>query len=63
MLQLTLTNNSVTCFSKELFIQSLAQRAYQDSGEKDVSYKHVAEVIQSEEEFEFLRGMFFFNFV
>ncbi|KAF4527827.1 hypothetical protein B566_EDAN016311 [Ephemera danica] len=39
----------------ELFIQLVAQRAYQMSGEIELNYKHIAEVIQTEEEFEFLR--------
>lgn len=44
--------------SQELFIQSLAQRAYEDSkGIRDLGYKHVAEVIQTEDEFDFLRGL------
>jgi len=49
---------------QELFIQSLAQRAFQDSnGVRDLGYKHVAEVIQTEEEYDFLRGWFLLIFV
>ncbi|CAB3369959.1 Hypothetical predicted protein [Cloeon dipterum] len=40
----------------ELFIQTLAQRACEDSkGLKDIGYNHVAEVIQTDDEYDFLR--------
>ncbi|XP_059480365.1 chromatin accessibility complex protein 1 [Neocloeon triangulifer] len=40
----------------ELFIQSLAQRAYEDSKRmNNLGYKHVANVVQTEEEYDFLK--------
>ncbi|XP_061709284.1 chromatin accessibility complex 16kD protein [Cydia pomonella] len=39
----------------ELFVTDLAKRAYKNSGNKFLEYKHIADVVQEDDTLEFLR--------
>ncbi|XP_063239636.1 chromatin accessibility complex 16kD protein [Bacillus rossius redtenbacheri] len=55
-----LTTDSLYIMTKatEMFIRDLARRAHASSGkENTIDYKHIADVVQSESAFEFVREM------